>query len=333
MNIAIVGATGKVGSKFIEVIEERNIKAENFFLFASSRSAGKKIKIFNKFHIVEELTQENISNKQIDYALFSIGAKLSKEFAPVFVRFGAVVIDNSSAFRREKSVPLVVPEVNNEDILLHKGIISNPNCSTILAVLPLKALDDKYDIKRVIFSTYQAVSGAGQKGTIDLKNGEKGKPPEKFLHPIYSNLIPHIDDFLENGYTKEEDKMEYETKKILHKKNIKITATAVRVPIFNCHSESINVEFRHDYNLNDVRRELSNFKNVTVLDDVKRNVYPMPILCDGKDGVYVGRIRRDFSCKNALNFFAVNDNIRKGAATNAVQILQNLLEFKKEDKL
>ncbi|NCB48450.1 MAG: aspartate-semialdehyde dehydrogenase [Clostridia bacterium] len=333
MNIAIVGATGRVGSKFIQVLEERNIKADNFFLFASKNSEGKKIEIFNKKYIVEELNVKNVLNKKIDYALFSVGAKLSKQFSPIFSENGAVVIDNSSAFRREENVPLVVPEVNNSDILWHKGVISNPNCSTILAVLPLKALDNLFDIKRVIFSTYQAVSGAGQKGIFDLENGIKGERPKKFLHPIFSNIIPHIDDFLENGYTKEEDKMIFETKKILHKDTLKITATTVRVPVFNCHSESINVQFKKPFKLEEVRKALADFDNVFVVDDILNNVYPMPINCDEKDGVYVGRIRRDFSARNALNFFAVNDNIRKGAATNAVQILQSILQFKKEGKL
>jgi len=333
MNIAIVGATGKVGSKFIQVLEERKIYADKFFLFASKKSEGKNIKIFNKRYVVEELNEKNIIEKKIDYALFSVGAKLSLQFAPIFAENGVVVIDNSSAFRREKNVPLVVPEVNNEDILWHKGIIANPNCSTILAVLPLKALDEKFDIKRIVFSTYQAVSGAGQKGIIDLENGMKGEKPKKFIHPIFSNLIPHIDDFLENGYTKEEDKMMFETKKIMHKNSLKITATTVRVPVFNCHSESINVQFKKPFELSDVRKVLADFENVFVVDDIKNNVYPMPINCDEKDGVYVGRIRRDFSCQNALNFFAVNDNIRKGAATNAVQILQSILQFKKEGKL
>lgn len=333
MNIAIVGATGKVGSKFIQVIQERKIKADEFYLFASKQSVGKKIKVYNKLYQVEELNEKNILAKKIDYALFSVGAKLSKQFAPSFVKIGAVVIDNSSAFRRKKNVPLVVPEVNNEDILWYKGIIANPNCSTILAVLPLKALDEKFDIKRVVFSTYQAVSGAGQKGIGDLLNGMKGEMPKKFPHTIFSNLIPHIDEFLENGYTKEEDKMIFETKKIMHKQSLKITATTVQVPILNCHSESINVSFKKSFEIEEVKKVLANFENVFVVDDIQNNVYPMPINCDEKDGVYVGRIRRDFSAKNALNFFAVNDNIRKGAATNAVQILQSILRFKKEGKL
>ncbi len=333
MNIAIVGATGKVGGKFLEILQERNIKPDNLFLFASDNSKGKEIEFFGKKYIVEELCEKNICEKKIDYALFSVGASLSRQFAPVFLKKGCLVIDNSSAFRREKKVPLVVPEVNEEDLLWHKGIVSNPNCSTILAVLPLKALDDKFGVKRVVFSTYQAVSGAGQKGIEDFEKGMKGEKPKKFLHPIFSNLIPHIDDFLENGYTKEEDKMIFETKKILHNDTLKITATTVRVPIFNCHSESINVLLKKPFKMEEIKKTLKEFENVFVEDDPSQNLYPMPINCEGKDGVFVGRIRRDFSVKNGINFFAVNDNLRKGAATNAVQILESVIKFKKEGRL
>lgn len=333
MNIAIVGATGKVGNKFLEILQERNIRPDKIFLFASENSKGKKMEFFGKKYVVEELCEENIVDKKIDYALFSVGANLSRQFVPVFLKKGCLVIDNSSAFRREKTVPLVVVEVNEKDILKHRGIIANPNCSTILAALPLKALDEKFGVKRVVFSTYQAVSGAGQKGIDDFENGMKGGKPKKFLHPIFSNLIPHIDDFLENGYTKEEDKMIFETRKILHKNALKITATTVRVPILNCHSESVNVQLKKAFSLEEVRSVLSGFENVFVVDDPSENLYPMPINCDGKDGVFVGRIRQDFSVKNGLNFFAVNDNLRKGAATNAVQILESVLKFKKEGKL
>lgn len=333
MNIAIVGATGLVGQKFIEVLQERNIKADNFYLYASSKSAGKSIKLFNKDYAVIELKKENIVDKKIDYALFSAGGSVSKEFAPIFAENGAIVIDNSSAWRREENIPLVVPEVNPEDILWHSGIIANPNCSTIQAVLPLKALDNKYKIKRIVYSTYQAVSGAGQKGRSDLQRGIEGLSPEKFVHPIFSNALPHIDEFLDNGYTKEEEKMMFETRKILHNKELKITATTVRVPVFNCHSESVNVEFFNSFELDDAVKTLKNFENVIVQDDVKKNIYPMPINADGKDEVFVGRIRRDFSVDNGLNFWVVADNIRKGAATNAVQILQKILQYKKEGKM
>ena len=333
MNIAIVGATGKVGNKFIEILQSRNIKADNFYLYASKKSQGKKFKIFDKDYFVLELKEENIIDKKIDYALFSAGGNISKEFAPIFVRIGATVIDNSSAWRKDEDVPLVVPEVNKEDILWNKGIISNPNCSTIQAVLPLKVLEDLYGIKRVVFSTYQAVSGAGQKGYEDLKNGIKGVPPKKFPHQIFSNVLPHIDDFLDNGYTKEEEKMIFECRKILHKKDLKVTATTVRVPVFDCHSESINIELNKNFEINDIKDAFSKFPNLVVVDDIKNNVYPMPINCANRDEVFVGRIRRDYSIKNALNIWVVADNIRKGAATNAVQILQEIIEYKKAGKL
>ena len=333
MNIAIVGATGKVGGKFIKVLEERNIKAKEFFLFASHKSAGKIVKMFGKEHTVLELNEKNISGKKIDYALFSAGGSISKQYAPIFVECGAVVIDNSSAWRMNKSVPLVVPEVNPDDILWHKGIIANPNCSTIQAMLPLKALDNEFGLKRVVFSTYQAVSGAGQRGFEDLQRGISGQKPLKFVHPIFSNLIPHIDEFCESGYTKEEEKMIFETQKILHKPRLKITATTVRVPVFNCHSESINVQLEKPFEIEQVKTALKKFENIVLVDDPTQNLYPMPILADEKDEVFVGRIRRDSSCKNGLNLFVVADNIRKGAATNAVQILQKIIKFKKEGKL
>ncbi|MGN0798593.1 MAG: aspartate-semialdehyde dehydrogenase [Christensenellales bacterium] len=328
MNIAIVGVTGKVGGKFVEVLHERNIQADQFFLYASAKSTGKKIKIFGKEVEVLELKEENIVGKKIDYALFSCGGELSKKFVPKFVEQGAVVIDNSSAWRMNNDVPLVVPEVNKEDIFCHHGIISNPNCSTIQAVLPLKALDAKFGIKRVIFSTYQSVSGAGQRGVEDLKTGINGGKPKKFLYPIFSNVIPHIDIFEKNGYTKEENKMILETRKILHKKNLKITATTVRVPVFDCHSESVNVELKKPFKMTEIRKCLSEFENIVVIDDIKKNLYPMPLFCRECDEVFVGRIRRDSSCKNAINLWIVADNIRKGAATNAVQILQELIKVK-----
>ena len=328
MNIAIVGATGKVGQIIIKVLQERNIKADNFYLFASKKSEGKVVTIFDKEYVVELLDEKNIKTKKIDYALFSAGGTISRTFAPIFASYGATVIDNSSAFRQEKSVPLVVPEVNKEDLLLPSKVIVNPNCSTIQAVLPLKVLDDKYGLKRVVYSTYQAVSGAGQRGTEDLENGIKGIAPKKFIHPIFNNVLPQIDDFLDNGYTKEEQKMIFETQKILHRPDLPITATTVRVPVFDCHSESINVELEKDFDIEQVKRDFANFENLIVVDDISKNLYPMPINCVGRDEVFIGRIRRDFSVKYGLNFFVVADNIRKGAGTNAVQILQELLKNK-----
>ena len=329
MNIAIVGVTGKVGGKFVEILHERNIRADNFFLYASKKSAGKKIKMFGKEVEVLKLCEENILGKKIDYALFSCGGELSKKFAPKFVEAGAVVVDNSSAWRMDKNVPLVVPEVNKRDIFTHHGIIANPNCSTIQAMLPLKALDTKFGLKRVIFSTYQSVSGAGQRGTDDLKRGIKGENPQKFIYPIFSNVIPHIDTFEKGGYTKEEMKMIFETRKILHKNDLKVTATCVRVPVFDCHSESVNVELEKPFTLEGIRECLGDFENVVVMDEIEKNIYPMPLFCKELDEVFVGRIRKDTSCDNAINFWVVADNIRKGAATNAVQILQELIKSAK----
>lgn len=252
---------------------------------------------------------------------FLQAGETSKKYASIAVKNGCIVIDNSSAFRMDKNVPLVVPEVNPEDIKLHKGIIANPNCSTIQAVLPIKSLDDKYNVKRIIYSTYQAVSGAGRLGIDDLKN----KTSNKFPYPIYNNCLPHIDTFLENGYTKEEEKMINETRKILHKPNLKITATCVRVPVINCHCESINLELEKEFDIKDIYKTLENFKNITIIDNIKENKYPIPTKVSGKDNVFVGRIRRDYSIKNGLNLWVVADNIRKGAATNAIQILEKLL--------
>jgi aspartate-semialdehyde dehydrogenase len=279
-----------------------------------------------KEYEIIELKKENIVNKKIDIALFSAGAGVSREFAPLFAEKGCVVIDNSSAWRTDKDIPLVVPEVNPGDIDWHHGIIANPNCSTIQAVVALKPLHDAFKIKRIVYSTYQAVSGAGQQGYKDLEDGIKGEAPKKFPYPIFANVIPHIDVFLENGYTKEEEKMIFETKKIMGDYSLKITATAVRVPVFHGHSESINVEFHNPIDMAKIREILSKAPGITLYDDTSRNIYPMPILMQDKDGVMVGRLRRDFSVENGINMWVVADNIRKGAATNAVQIAQILIK-------
>lgn len=326
-NLAIVGVTGMVGQKFLEVLEERNLPIDKYFMFASARSAGKTISFMGKEHIVEELTPSCFDNKEIDIALFSAGGDISKTYAPIAAEKGIVVIDNSSAWRMNKDIPLVVPEVNPEEILNHKGIISNPNCSTIQAVVTLKPLHDRYGIKRIVYSTYQAVSGAGVAGYNDLKNGIDGIEPKKFPHPIFDNCIPHIDSFLDNGYTKEEMKMIEETKKILKDDSLKITATTVRVPVYNGHSESINIELKSEFNLEELKDVLSEAPGVEVVDDPKNNVYPMPINANGKDQVLVGRIRRDESLDNGVNLWVVADNIRKGAATNTVQIAEKLIEY------
>ena len=327
-NVAIVGATGMVGRQFISILSERNFPIDNLYLFSSARSAGSTISFSGKDILVEELKKENIINKQIHLALFSAGGDVSLEFAPIFVDNGAVVIDNSSAWRMNPKVPLVVPEVNSEDIKWHNGIVANPNCSTIQAVVALKPLDLKYGIKRVVYSTYQAVSGAGVQGFNDLKDGVSNVPPKKFQYPIAYNVIPQIDVFLDNGYTKEEMKMIDETHKILHDDSIKVTATTVRVPVFHGHSESINVELEKDFELDDVFNLFKNAPGITVMDDIKNNIYPMPIDIESHDDVYIGRIRRDFSLDNGLNLWVVADNIRKGAALNAIQIAE---VFVKED--
>lgn len=328
INIAIVGATGMVGSMFLEVLEEKKLPVNKYYLFASAKSAGKVINFMGQDHTVIELTPENILKYPVDIALFSAGGAISRDYCHYFTEYGATVIDNSSCFRMEADVPLVVPEVNPEDVMKNKGIISNPNCSTIQAVVALKPLDDKYGIKRIIFSTYQAVSGAGVQGYQDLEDGIKGEAPKKFLYPIFGNLIPHIDSFLDSGYTKEELKMVNETKKILHNQNLQITATCVRVPVFHSHSESINIEFEKPCTLEGIREALRAQKGIIIMDDFAKNEYPMPKFCQGKDEVFVGRIRLDESVKSGCNLWVVADNIRKGAATNTVQIAEVLINKK-----
>ncbi len=330
LNVAVVGATGMVGRTFLKVLEEEKLPVENYYLFASKRSAGQKIDFMGKEYIIEELN-ENSFDRGIDIALFSAGGSISEKFAPIAASKGCVVIDNSSAWRMDKEVPLVVPEVNPEDIKKNKGIIANPNCSTIQAMVALKPLDDKYKIKRVIYSTYQAVSGAGLGGWNDLKDGLNGEAPKKFPHPIANNCLPHIDSFLPDGYTKEEMKMVNETRKILGRDDIKITATTVRVPVFNSHSESINVEFENAFELSELVEALKNAPGVVVQDDPQNNVYPMAINATGSNETYVGRIRRDFSVENGVNLWVVADNIRKGAAANAVQIAKKLIEYMNEN--
>lgn len=327
-NVAIVGATGNVGRKFLSILEEREFPVKNLYLFASSRSKGKKMTFKGKEYIVEETIEENIKSKDIDFALFSAGGDTSLEFAPIFSKYGAVVIDNSSAWRMDPKVPLVVPEVNPEDIKWHNGIIANPNCSTIQAMPVLKVINDKYGLKRVVYSTYQAVSGAGIQAIKDLEDGMKGIAPKKFPKPIVGNVLPHIDVFLENGYTKEEMKMINETRKILHLDDLKVTATTVRVPVLNSHSESINVETINPFELEDVIKTLEEAPGVTVWNDVENLQYPTPLEVTDKDDVYVGRIRRDFSIDNGLNLWVVADNIRKGAALNAVQIAELMINNK-----
>ena len=283
-----------------------------------------------KDYTIQELKEDSF-DEGFDFALFSAGGDTAKKFAPIAASKGCIVIDNSSAFRMDNNVPLVVPEVNPEEIQNNNGIIANPNCSTIQAVVALKPLDEKYHIKRIVYSTYQAVSGAGSKGICDLENGissfenKNDYTLQKFSYPIFNNCLPHIDVFLENGYTKEEEKMINETRKILKRPDLKITATTVRVPVFNSHSESINVEFEKDFNLEDLKSILKNSPGIILQDDVKNNIYPIATESTGHDEVFIGRIRRDESIKSGVNLWVVADNIRKGAASNAVQILEKLV--------
>lgn len=321
-NLAIVGVTGLVGQTFLKVLEERNLKFNKIYMYASKRSKGKIITFQGKDYEVIELNEENIKD-DIDFALFSAGGSISLEYAPKFASKGAIVIDNSSAWRMDADVPLIVPEVNKEKISeIKKGIIANPNCSTIQAMPILKLIDDKYKIKRIVYSTYQAVSGAGIKGIEDLKNDTSNHFPYK----IKNNVLAHIDVFLENGYTKEEMKMVNETRKILDNNDLKITSTCVRVPVENSHSISVNLELFNDFNIEDIKDMFKNAQGIILQDDLKNNIYPTPLTSNNFDEVFVGRIRRDESIENGLNLWIVADNIRKGAATNAIQILELMLK-------
>ena len=318
--IAIVGATGLVGRTALKVLEEKNIPNLDYVLFSSKKSAGTKLKFLNTDFIVRELTDSSFDEK-FDFALFSAGAETSKHFAPIAASKGCIVIDNSSAFRMDDKVPLIVPEVNFEDAKNHHNIIANPNCSTIQAVVALKPLDDKFKIKRIVYSTYQAVSGAGKLGLQDLEQHST----LKFQHPIYDNCLPQIDTFLVNHYTKEEMKMVNETRKILKHPTLPITATAVRVPVTNCHGESINVVFERSFKLTDIFNTLKSAPGIVVQDDIENNIYPISSNVNGHDEVFVGRIRKDFSIKNGLNLWIVADNLRKGAASNAIQIIEKMI--------
>ncbi|MBN2427351.1 MAG: aspartate-semialdehyde dehydrogenase [Deltaproteobacteria bacterium] len=331
-NVAVVGATGAVGNEMIRILEERDFPVQELRLLASERSEGKLLDFKGKPVVVQKLTKDSFQG--IDIALFSAGGGRSLEFCPAAAASGAVCVDNSSAWRMDPEVPLVVPEVNPDDVAKYtkKGIIANPNCSTIQMVIALKPLHDFAGIKRVVVSTYQAVSGSGQKAIDELRiqTGEllNGRPAknEVYPHQIAFNCLPHIDVFLDNGYTKEEIKMVNETKKIMGDDNIQVTATTVRVPVFFGHSESVNVETGKKISVEKARELLSSFPGLKVLDDPSANVYPMPIDAAGQDLTYVGRIREDETIENGLNLWVVADNLRKGAATNAVQIAEILAE-------
>ncbi len=321
-NVAVVGATGLVGRKMIQVLQERKFPVGNIKFLASERSAGKEIEFNGKIHRVETLHERSFTGVEI--ALFSAGAAVSREFAPHAVGAGALVIDNSSAFRMDPNVPLVVPEVNRRRIFHHKGIIANPNCSTIQMVVALKPLHDGWRIKRIVVATYQSVTGAGQRGLDQLERElKKERVAEmKFPHPIAMNVLPQVDIFLPDGYTKEEHKMMHETKKIMEDDSIKVHPTCVRVPVYGGHSEAVSVEFENPFELDEVRETLRRAPGVIVQDDPERALYPMPIHAWERDEVFVGRIRRDETVEHGLALWIVSDNLRKGAATNAVQIAE-----------
>jgi aspartate-semialdehyde dehydrogenase len=328
VNVAIVGATGVVGREIIAILESRKFPVDQLKLLASARSKGVSIAFNNNFVEVEECTEAAFDN--VELALFSAGSAISKMFAPIAAKKGVVCIDNTSFFRMDPEVPLVVPEINAHAIDAHKGIIANPNCSTAQLVMALKPIHDKATIKRIVVSTYQSVSGAGKDGITKLEaqsrlnlTGGSGEDPD---FPIAFNAIPQIDVFTENGYTKEEMKMTNETQKIMEDDSIALTATAVRVPVFIGHSEAVNIQTKDPISVAEVRQCLSDMPGVTVMDDPKKGVYPTPKALSGKDDVFVGRIRKDISQENTIDLWVVADNLRKGAALNTVQIAEHVLK-------
>jgi aspartate-semialdehyde dehydrogenase len=327
--VAVVGATGAVGAEMIQVLEERKFPVSTLVPLASSRSAGGTVTFHDAEVTVQELTRDSFDG--VDLALFSAGSDVSRDYAPVAVKAGTVVIDNSAAWRMDKEVPLVVPEVNPHDLQSHKGIIANPNCSTIQMVVALKPLHDEVRIKRIVVTTFQSVSGTGKEAMEELMDESKsllsfGQPePKVYPYQIAFNCLPHIDEFLPSGYTKEEMKMLHETRKIMGDASIQVTATTVRVPVYIGHSESVNIETERKLSANEARAVLSAAPGVLLYDDPAHAIYPMPLLAAGKDEVYVGRIREDESIPNGLNLWVVADNLRKGAALNAVQIAELLI--------
>lgn len=326
MRVAVVGATGMVGTKMLEILAERQFPISELIPVASERSVGKMVAYQGKQYSIVSMADAVAATP--DLALFSAGGATSLEWAPKFAEVGCTVIDNSSAWRMTPGHKLVVPEINASALSLHDKIIANPNCSTIQMVLALKPLHDAYTIKRIVVSTYQSISGTGAQAVRQLENERQGIEGERaYPHPIDRNCLPHCDVFGDNGYTKEEMKLVHETRKILGSEAIQVTATAVRVPVEGGHSEAVNVEFEQDFDLTEVRTKLSAMPGVEVVDDPTRNVYPMPLDAHNKDAVFVGRLRRDESQARTLNMWIVSDNLRKGAATNAVQIAEALLKL------
>jgi aspartate-semialdehyde dehydrogenase len=328
LTVAVCGATGAVGREMLKTLYSRKFPATEVLAFASARSAGKKVPFGDGELTVQELKEDSFEG--VDLAIFSAGGATSTKFAPCAARSGCVVVDNSAAWRMDERCPLVVPEVNPEDLDWHNGIIANPNCSTIQMLLPLAPLHAAFDIKRIVVSTYQSVTGTGQKAIVQMDAERAGAAwgtyPAVYPYPIDRNILPHIDAFLEDGYTKEEMKMVNETHKILRDDRIGVSATTVRVPVRGGHSESVNLEFNRPFTLEAVRDILSHTPGVVLQDDPAHNIYPMPLYAEGRDEVFVGRIRRDTSVESGLNLWCVSDNLRKGAATNAVQIAEVLLK-------
>lgn len=329
-DIAVVGASGLVGRKILEILEERKFPVGKVVAIASDSSEGKEVNVKGKSYKLHKLTPDIFKN--LEFAFFSAGGAVSHEWAPKAAESGCIVIDNSSAFRMNEDVPLIVPEVNRADMFKNKGIIANPNCSTIQLAMALKPLDNKFKIKRVVVSTYQSVSGAGHKGISTLEheitNIDAVAESSPFPHKIAYNAIPQVDMFFDEGYTKEELKMINETRKIMGKRDLNITATCVRIPTIGGHGESVNIEFDKKLTADDVREALTGLKGITVVDNPKTNSYPMPVDAADKDDVFVGRIRVDNSAKNSINMWIVSDNVRKGAATNAVQIAEEYVKGK-----
>lgn len=322
--LAVVGATGLVGEKVLEVLDRKKVPFDELVMFSSPRSAGKEIQFQGKTYIVEALTEEK-TDGQFDYVIMSAGGSTSEKFAPLFEQHGAIVIDNSSQWRMHDEIDLIVPEVNQPT--LNRKIIANPNCSTIQSVVPLKTLLDQYGLKRVAYTTYQAVSGSGLAGRNDLSNGEKGEAPTNYPHPIYNNVLPHIDVFLEDGYTKEEQKMIDETRKILEQPNLNVTATCVRVPVQDSHSVHINVTLDKETTVDELKALFKADERVVLVDNVENNEYPLAINSTGKDEVFVGRIRKDDSLDNTFHIWCTADNLLKGASLNAVQVLEQVMKL------
>jgi aspartate-semialdehyde dehydrogenase len=323
--LAVAGATGLVGRKMLETLDRKNVAFDELVLFSSARSAGAEVKFQGKTYIVQELTEEAAS-EHFDFVLMSAGGSTSAHFSPIFEQAGAIVIDNSSQWRMTEGIDLIVPEVNEP--VLNRKIIANPNCSTIQSVVPLKVLQDAYGIERVAYTTYQAVSGSGVKGKQDLAEGANGKDPEAYPHPIYNNVLPHIDVFLEDGYTKEEQKMIDETRKILKDDALKVTATCVRVPVQDSHSVHMSVTLNKETSVEAIQQLFDQDDRVVLVDNPANNEYPLAIHSTGKDEVFVGRIRKDDTLDNTFHVWCTSDNLLKGAALNAVQILEQVMSLK-----